>query len=184
MIVDFMIFTFVVAWIRKRCLQRARQTDPERIQEGRGEKPRVARDDDQWLVGQRWVMVDLPRVDGEPLVQSKVAWGVGKGDGPEAGDIGHTGIETHREEAKPKVSPKAAVSSEGGLPRKDTFLVINVFDCMALQVFPLLVFSLLKVLLMCASRFLFVGHVMWCFVSVLGQSDLEEMAVEAPQLPE
>ena len=79
---------------------------------GDPEKPRVARDDDEWLVGQRWVMVDLPRVDGEPLVQSKVAWGVGKGDvwveRSEAGDIGHTGIETHRERGETKSITQAA----------------------------------------------------------------------------
>ena len=47
-------------------------------------------------------------------------------------------------EAKPKVSPKrrGRRSSEGGLPRKDTFLVINVFDCMLCKFS--LVFSLLK----------------------------------------
>ena len=62
--------------------------------------------------------------------------------------------------AWPPFPPKAAFRA------RTLFLVINVFDCMALQVFPLLVFSSLKVLLMCASRFLFVAHVMWCFLSV------------------
>ena len=81
---------------------------------GNPEKPRVARDDDQWLVGQRWVMVDLPRVDGEPLVQSKVAWGVGKGDvWVERSEMVLKqvilGIRASRpivKEAKPKASPK------------------------------------------------------------------------------
>ena len=96
-------------------LVRQIQADSRRA-EGLGapEKLRVAKDDDQWLVGQRWVTVDLPRVDGEPLLQCKVVWGVGKGDvwverSEQVLKQVILGIRTSRpivKEAKPKPTPK------------------------------------------------------------------------------
>ena len=89
-IVDFMIFTFcrcVDIEGKEACNMLVRQIQNEsRRAEGLGdpEKPRVAKDDDQWLVGQRWVTVDLPSVedpaDPPNNLACKVVWGVGKGD--------------------------------------------------------------------------------------------------------
>lgn len=82
------VFNFVVAWTLKERRRTTRWCSESRVSRGerrvweRLKKPRQAKDDDQWLVGHRWVSsVTLPEVANQPVQQCKVVvWGVGKGD--------------------------------------------------------------------------------------------------------